>query len=445
MTRLKMHCLGTFFVLVGGSLLFVVLALGQADPPRPALPENYSLGDLLDSMKDTITNATHPENSEIARLLNNSMRVASFKKMFPLRQSVSGYIVYDDNNRIEGIYPFPPSLVASPSTHVQSVRLRGTGEWYVSMSPTLSRPPANDIDAMKNWDQHVNEAANRVLKREQVAAYFNIAKQLRESPISVLYLPEMKPEDWFDLKEKRTLSLLDTLGDAILAALNLGELNSRLKLYLDDPAYVSQLYRQPGERVGGEILGELSRWRTLALVGKPNSHRLHVQEVHRQQQELAEWQARIRARENEENAEWAYLKSITGLACSRAEAMNEISAGRQVAVVYLNYLDIDSRIRMESSGPGSLSSCQIYVLKQIVIARANPIWTGNLADWAATYHRANPSFIERIAIGVNDFLRARQNYLDTPSSSPRSSEHSTSNRGPDCETGPGGVTWCRVR
>jgi len=70
------------------------------------------MSSLVDSLRTLATNVYNPGRSEVARYMNNAIRIAEFRRVFKEGKKVDGYLVVDRQDFVAGIYPFPPAILS---------------------------------------------------------------------------------------------------------------------------------------------------------------------------------------------------------------------------------------------------------------------------------------------------------------------------------------------
>lgn len=153
---------------------------------------------------------------------------------------------------------------------------------------------------------------------------------------------------------------------------------------------------------------------------------------------------------DEERENIRYLRTMAGLACSDPGALDAEAAKSSVIPARLSPW-LDSYSLSDTAGPGSLNSCQIYVLDRLDARRRRyePVSTEDLAQWARRYRDENPSLLRRFTTSLGEFFEA----LAQAKSAPRPSRDEPSRREPaerrqesaGCATNPRtGIVGCPV-
>ncbi len=162
---------------------------------------------------------------------------------------------------------------------------------------------------------------------------------------------------------------------------------------------------------------------------------VHADELADEQVKLAALRAARDARVEDSRRVWAqieredrakkYVQSLAGEACSNPDRMSELATGHGVLpVTDLLPPDVSSSYgTIETSGPGSLSSCQMAVLDRFDAARRRRegVTSKHLAQWAKQYREANPSLVAKIRKAIGGFFSAFGDLLEVPVESARPS------------------------
>ena len=171
-------------------LLAFVLASPLLASEQPCAEQGCDIGGLLDTLQETWVNLFNPADSDMARDLNNALRIAFFSKLIKRGETVDAYVVTDDHDFITGIYPFPILFWRDASGRpTQKVELTGTGEWYTKREPTIRPAPPNDSGQMTNWDALVS----RMVKAHY--GYGTVEQGLIRSVISYIAAKKSVPVD----------------------------------------------------------------------------------------------------------------------------------------------------------------------------------------------------------------------------------------------------------
>lgn len=162
---------------------------------------------------------------------------------------------------------------------------------------------------------------------------------------------------------------------------------------------------------------------------------VHAEERAIEQTRLATIRAEKAARQEESRRVWAeieredrarkYVQSLAGEACSNPARMDELANEHGIVpVTDLLPASVDSSYStMDTSGPGSLSRCQMAVLDLFDSARRRgySVSSANLAQWARQYHDAHPGPIAKLGKALSGFFSAFGDLLDVPVESSGSS------------------------
>ena len=108
------------------------------------------------------------------------------------------------------------------------------------------------------------------------------------------------------------------------------------------------------------------------------------------------------------DAEWKYLKSLAQWACSDPDELDAQAQSSGVVATNVDPIYLGSHISWESGGPGSLSKCQKWVLKNIehLLWKNQRVTTVEISTWGRAYHKENPGAAKRIAGALNLFAKS---------------------------------------
>jgi len=155
---------------------------------------------------------------------------------------------------------------------------------------------------------------------------------------------------------------------------------------------------------------------------------VHAEKLAAEQSRIAAIRAKKAARAAELRLIWAqdereerarkYVHSLAGEACSNPGRMHELAEAHAIVPVtdLLPASISRSYNTPETSGPGSLSNCQMAVLDQFDSARRSGrrVSSQDLAQWAQGYRDANPGILTKIGRSVGVFFSAFGDILDVP-------------------------------
>lgn len=169
-------CVLIFWICVAGAS-----GAGFAKEPISGVAQEApNIGRLLQTLQETVTNVANPGRSEVARLINNSVRTSSFQNVWQKDKQVEGYIVHDNRNFIKGIYPSPPEIVHGGDLRVTRQVFTGTGRWYTPRAPTIGPKDPTAADSMRKWDSYLERKLDESMVKEAVSALGRVAAGQRD-------------------------------------------------------------------------------------------------------------------------------------------------------------------------------------------------------------------------------------------------------------------------
>jgi hypothetical protein len=106
---------------------------------------------------------------------------------------------------------------------------------------------------------------------------------------------------------------------------------------------------------------------------------------------------------------WEYLRTMTGLACSNPDALEQLGRDGKVPGVAISDLDLEWEMsRTEGSGKKErpvVDACQTYILG--AIQNSNDLVRGwDLLAWARRYREQHPSLLARFTTKIGDLFGA---------------------------------------
>src|ERR1700719_360130 len=299
-------------------LIWCASARSQAvEPIQVPSAADYDMSSLVDSLRTLATNVHNPGRSEVARYMNNAIRIAEFRRVFKEGKKVDGYLVVDREDFVAGIYPFPPAILSDELRVVKNA-FTGTGEWYVSQTVLAKREP-NNLDAMENFDKFIRNKAHQQVSEYRLRALSTMVSDLSSGQIEVgfsdvtgqLYLGEPRQYGIYG-----AIPGLEGLGESLMSASDPKDAEGLLMSFVNSERYY--------ELHGGFATETTKAERKAAKRRRKREH-----------QELVANQARARAA-------WLYVKSAIGLACSNPRALAAQAAQGNVVQARLRYIDLEA-------------------------------------------------------------------------------------------------------
>lgn len=219
------------------------LSKDRRPAPPPAGPD---IGQLMQTMQETIVGAYNPGRTEAARTINNAIHASAFQNVWPANKKVEGYIVHDANSFIKGIYPAPPQMIHGGDLHVQKHVFTGTGRWYTPSPAVIGPPQPGASDAMGNWDKHIRQKMNEnwgwgretmTTVTRLVNPAFEVEKRhptAKPGGVRIHFDDRVLARALGKLDDGLTLTRLQQLGDALLVANNSDQVESALNSFINE-------------------------------------------------------------------------------------------------------------------------------------------------------------------------------------------------------------------